>query len=82
MRTKKSKKTPSFEIALKKLEDSVVALEQGDVSLSDLVNRYKEGLYYQQICQEHLNRAALLLDELTSNGDVQPLQVETDKGLE
>lgn len=82
MHMKKSKKTPSFEIALKKLEDTVVALEQGDVSLSDLVDRYKEGLYYQQICQEHLNRAELLLDELTSNGGVQPLQVEIDKGLE
>ncbi|MDR1254517.1 MAG: exodeoxyribonuclease VII small subunit [Puniceicoccales bacterium] len=82
MHVKKSKKTPSFEIALKKLEDTVVALEQGDVSLSNLVDRYKEGLYYQQICQEHLNRAALLLDELTSNGGVQPLQVETDKDLE
>ncbi|MDR2769464.1 MAG: exodeoxyribonuclease VII small subunit [Puniceicoccales bacterium] len=82
MRTKKSKKTPSFEVALKKLEDTVIALEQGDVSLSDLVDRYKEGLYYQQICQEHLDRAALLLDELTSNGGVQKLQIEADKGLE
>ncbi|MDR2397068.1 MAG: exodeoxyribonuclease VII small subunit [Puniceicoccales bacterium] len=79
---KKSKKTPSFEVALKKLEDTVTALEQGDVSLSDLVDRYKEGLYYQQTCQEHLDRAALLLDELTSNGGVQKLQIETDKGLE
>ena len=64
MHAQKSKKAPSFEMALKKLEEIVGALENGEITLSELVDSYKEGVYYKNICQEHIERAELLLDEI------------------
>ena len=76
----KSKKTPSFEEALKKLETIVTALENGDTPLSDLVEHYKEGLYYKQICQDYLDQAELILEELDEKGEAKPLIFGEDKG--
>lgn len=77
MESKKSKKAVSFENALKKLEDIVASLESGQMPLEKLVESYKEGLYYQQICQSHLNRAELLVETLEENG--RPLMSDTQQ---
>ena len=65
---KKSKKTPSFEVAMQRLEAIVHTLEAGDIPLERLVKTYEEGLAYQKICQEHLERADLLLKRLNDDG--------------
>ena len=62
MLDKKSKKEPSFEVAMQRLEAIVHTLEAGDIPLERLVKTYEEGLAYQKICQEHLERADLLLN--------------------
>ena len=68
MLDKKSKKTPSFEVAMQRLEAIVHTLEAGDIPLERLVKTYEEGLAYQKICQEHLERADLLLKRLNDDG--------------
>ena len=70
MLDKKSKKTPSFEVAMQRLEAIVHTLEAGDIPLEQLMKTYEEGLFYQKICQAHLERADLLLKQLNDDGTV------------
>lgn len=81
MHAQKSKKAPSFEMALKKLEEIVGALENGEITLSELVDSYKEGVYYKNICQEHIERAELLLDEIDAHGSCKNLGAEPNEGV-
>ncbi len=67
---KKIKKTPSFEVAMQRLEAIVHTLEAGDIPLERLVKTYEEGLAYQKICQTYLERADLLLKRLNDDGTV------------
>ena len=67
---KKSKKAPSFEVAMQRLEAIVHTLEAGDIPLERLVKTYEEGLAYQKICQSHLERADFLLKRLNDDGTV------------
>lgn len=67
---KKIKKTPSFEVAMQRLETIVHTLEAGDIPLERLVKTYEEGLAYQKICQTYLERADLLLKRLNDDGTV------------
>ena len=70
MLDKKSKKTPSFEVAMQRLEAIVHTLEAGDIPLERLVKTYEEGMAYQKICQSHLERADLLLKRLNDDATV------------
>ena len=76
MGDKRSKKTPSFEVAMERLETIVHALESGDIPLEQLVKTYKEGLAYREICRSHLDRAALLLKRLNNDGAEENLPVQ------
>ena len=56
-----------FEESMEKLETIVNQLETGSITLEQLMSAYKEGLTYQKICQNHLDRAALILKTLDTN---------------
>ncbi len=75
MEPKKRKKMLSFENSMEKLEIIVNSLESGEIPLEKLVEKYKEGLYYLNICQSHLNRAELLLETLDEKGNTKPLKL-------
>ena len=64
MEAKKRKKSLSFEVAMEKLEAIIKTLEEGNIPLEKLVATYREGLTYQKICQEHLDRAEFTLETL------------------
>ena len=49
---------------MEKLDTIVKTLESGNIPLEKLVATYQEGLMYQKICQEHLDRAAFTLETL------------------
>ena len=68
MEAKKRKKSLSFEVAMQKLDGIVKTLESGNIPLEKLVATYQEGLIYQKICQEHLDRAAFTLETLKAEG--------------
>lgn len=72
---KKSKKMPSFEVAMQRLEAIVHELEAGNIPLERLVKTYEDGLAYQKICRAHLERADLLLKQLNDDGTVKEVPV-------
>ena len=73
MKTKSTKKSssynhdPSFEHSLKRLEEIVETLEQGNVSLDDLMKMYEEGIQISKGCLEELSRAEVKLKRLSKD---------------
>ena len=65
-----SRKAPTFETRLERLQEIVQALEAGKSSLEDSVRLYKEGLELAAACQKQLD---------TARHDI---KIFTEKGLE
>jgi len=54
----------SFEVALKKLESIVEAMENQDLPLETLLARFEEGAQLAQMCQTKLAEAELKIQQL------------------
>lgn len=52
-----AKKEVSFETALEQLEQSVQALENGELSLDETIARFEDGVRLIRICREKLGQA-------------------------
>ena len=63
-----AKETPSFEERLRRLQEVVAALENGDLPLEDSVRLYKEGLTLSRSCREQLEKARNEVRILTEQG--------------
>lgn len=63
----------SFEETLKKLEEIVSRLENGDIPLEESINIFKEGVELTKFCKEKLNEAETQLKKLVKdeNGNFQ-----------
>ncbi len=59
----------SFEEALGRLEKLVVSMEDGEISLAELVEQYEEGTGYLRVCQKHLRDAELKIEKLKKEHD-------------
>ena len=57
----------SFEAALSRLEQIVVALEKGDLSLEESLKLYEEGISRARLCQERLEQAPSILEVLSQD---------------
>jgi exodeoxyribonuclease VII small subunit len=55
---------PSFEEALKKLEQIVSKLEDESITLEESVNLYEEGVKLSQFCTEILDDAELRIEQV------------------
>lgn len=55
---------PTFEESLRRLEEIVNQLEQGDVPLEDSLRLYEEGIALSKICTQRLSQAELTLKKL------------------
>ncbi len=66
MSAKKSSKQ-TFEDAIKRLEEIVAALEQGDVPLDEALNLYEEGVQLSRSCGERLKEAELRIKKLNKD---------------
>ena len=65
------KKEMAFEDALDALEKIVVEIENGELSLADLMAKYSEGIRLSDVCMTSLKRAEETMDLLvkdTANG--------------
>jgi exodeoxyribonuclease VII small subunit len=69
MTTKKGSKT--FEAALKRLEEIVDALEEGETPLDKAMELYEEGLELSRFCGEKLKATELRLKKLSKTIDGQ-----------
>ena len=63
-----AKKTPSFVERLRRRQEVVAALENGDLPLEDSVRLYKEGLTLSRSCREQLEKARNEVRILTEQG--------------
>ena len=68
MTTKNSQKQ-SFEESLRRLEEIVNQLEQGEIPLEDSVKMYEEGLALSKMCIEKLTQTELKLKKLSKDVD-------------
>lgn len=64
---KKNTQKHTFEQSLRKLEEIVEHLEQGDVPLEDAIKKYEEGLALSKECIEKLTQAELKLKKLSKD---------------
>lgn len=76
----KSKQKHTFEASLKRLEEIVSKLEQGEVPLEDSIKLYEEGLALSKSCIEKLTQAELKLKKLSKDidGNFQFLEEESE----
>jgi exodeoxyribonuclease VII small subunit len=81
MATKKSTAgNASFEESLRRLEEIVNQLEQGDVPLEDSLRLYEEGMELSKVCARRLSQAELTLNKLGK--DLEGKFTLTDEELE
>lgn len=57
----------SFETALSRLEQIVVSLEKGDLSLEDSLKLYEEGISRARFCQTRLEEADSKIEVLSQD---------------
>lgn len=68
----KRKKDMTFEVALKKLESVVAALEAGDLSLEESLRKFEEGMKLSRFCQKKLEDTELKLKKLVEkDGEIE-----------
>lgn len=60
-------KKEAFETALLRLEQIVVALEKGDLSLEDSLRLYEEGIARARLCQTRLEEAESKIETLSQD---------------
>jgi exodeoxyribonuclease VII small subunit len=60
---------PNFEESLKKLEEVVLQLERGDVSLEDAVRLFDEGTQLSALCKQQLEEAESKVEILMKQRD-------------
>ncbi len=66
----RKKETPgSFEDALRRLEEIVQRLEQGDVPLEQAMQLYEEGIALSRVCAGKLKTAELALKRLSKDSE-------------
>lgn len=63
----------SFEAAYGELEQIITQLESGDLPLDESVSLFERGRKLSERCQVLLDQAELRVNQLTTSGDVQPL---------
>ena len=72
-----------FESALKRLEEIVQKLEEGNLSLDDSLKLFEEGIQLSRFCTKKLSEAEKKVEKLTKIGEefkLEPLDIEEDEG--
>ena len=67
MPSKKINTATSFEQSLRRLEQIVDELEQGEVPLDDALKMYEEGIELSKACVEKLTQAELRIKKLSKD---------------
>ena len=72
------KKEAGFEEKLSQLEDIVSTLEQGNISLQDIMKNYSNGMELSRKCLEELQRAEKEMDVLIklNNGQIEESELD------
>ena len=73
-----SKKTPTFEEAIDRLEAIVDQIEAGEVGLEEALKRYDEGMKLVSRCRSILDAAEKKITELTADEEGGLIEAESD----
>ena len=66
-KTETKQASGNFERSLKRLEEIIVALESGTITLDEIMKMYEEGIQLSKTCLEQLSQAELKLKRLTKD---------------
>ena len=66
----------SFELALQELEETVLRLERGELTLEESLALFERGQQLAARCNAELESAALKVEQLTADGEIVDLPVE------
>ena len=69
MKSKKKIEDIPFEEYLRKLENIVHRLEEGELTLDESVKTYEEGMNISKICLEKLNKTKKKIEQLAIEGE-------------
>lgn len=72
-----SKKEPGFEDALEQLEEIVSAMEEGELPLEELVDRFENGTRLLHRCQHLLDSAKKRLQTIAQPAETDPNDLTT-----
>jgi exodeoxyribonuclease VII small subunit len=67
--------TPDFETALKRLEEIIKKLENGELSLDSALQLFEEGIKLSRFCHTKLEEADRRVEILVKNSSGQPKAV-------
>ncbi len=67
-----------FEDALEELENLVVQMEAGDLSLNDSLKAFERGVTLARMCQTALKEAELKVQVLNADGQLTDLALDDD----
>ena len=68
-----SQETPSFETALKQLEEIVQRLEKGELPLEESLALYEEGIRLSRLCHAKLEEAEGKIEMLMKDAKGEPV---------
>ncbi len=64
-----AKKKPSFEEALKQLEEITARIERGEIGLEESITQYEKGMGLVKQCRDILTKAELKIQKLQERDD-------------
>ncbi len=76
-----SKKNPTFEENMQRLEQIVRAMERGDVPLEESLKLFQEGTELVRSCGKLLDEAQLQVKKIAANADGEPVEEDFDVEL-
>jgi exodeoxyribonuclease VII small subunit len=65
--------SPSFEAALKQLEETVQRLEKGELALEESLKLYEDGIRLSRLCHAKLEEAEGKIEMLLKDGKGEPI---------
>ena len=68
-------KKPTFEKAMKQLEEIVEELESGDLPLEKALQKFEEGISLSKFCSEKLEETERRITLLTADKEGAPIEV-------
>ncbi|MUV39682.1 Exodeoxyribonuclease VII [Lentibacillus sp. JNUCC-1] len=72
-----TEKELSFEEAMKKLEEIVQKLEEGDVPLEKAITYYQEGMALSKLCSDKLSNVQSKVTQITNQyGESEPFDIQ------
>ena len=66
-------RNPSFEEAIKRLEEIVARLERGELTLEESLTCYEEGIHLSRLCHTKLEEAERKIETLVKDTRGEPI---------